>query len=77
MFFSLNLLFAVANPLATIAATSSLPGLIPATLIAAISIVGLTSDSHRVHSALALFAVLGNVAIVVQFTLNPAASPFG
>jgi hypothetical protein len=76
-FFGLNIAFACANPLAYSAAGMSVQSLVTPAVIALLSIVGILSDSHRVQSALALFALLGNLFLIVLFTYNPAASPFG
>jgi hypothetical protein len=76
-FFALNIAFAAANPLANFAAGADGQNLFAPAPIAAISVVGILSDSHRAQSGLALFALLGNVVLVAVFSLNPATSPFG
>jgi hypothetical protein len=76
-FFGLNIAFACANPLADFAVGGSGMSLVTPAGIIAISVVGILSDSHRVQTALALFALLGNLLLVALFTYNPAASPFG
>jgi len=79
-FFGLNLAFGLSNPLALYAAGIGIDGgqqLAPSLVIVAISLIGLLSSSHRVHSALAAAALLGNVLMITVLTLNPAESPFG
>jgi hypothetical protein len=76
-FFGLNLAFGLANPLAAIASGNEIGSPVAAGGILAISAVGLLSKSHRVHSALALVALAGNILLITVFTLNPAGNPFG
>ena len=76
-FFGLNLVFGLSNPLALRAAGIEESQLAPSAIIIALSLVGLFSDSRRVHSALAVVAFLGNLLLITIFTLNPAESPFG
>jgi hypothetical protein len=75
-FFGLNIAFAFANPLASVAAGLETQIFAPFVVVA-ISAVGLLSESHRVHAALAVFALLANVVLVATLTLNAATSPFG
>jgi hypothetical protein len=75
-FFGLNLAFGLSNELASLAAGNEVV-LIAPLVIAMLSMVGLLSTSHRVHSALALVALLGNVLLIITFSLNPAENPFG
>jgi hypothetical protein len=75
-FFGLNLAFGLASPLANV--TSGMDAqLTPALIIVALSIIGFLSASHRVHSALALVALVGNIVVITIFSLNPAGNPFG
>ncbi len=81
-FFGLNFFFGFSFILAGLVAAGPEVGWIPplqavanAVGIAAISTVGLMSDSHRVHSALALFVVLGNIRLVTLIYSIP--SPLG
>ncbi len=79
-FFGLNFFFGFSFILAGLVAAGPEVGWIPplqavanAVGIAAISTVGLMSDSHRVHSAPALFVFLSNLGLVAQIhlTLTP------
>jgi hypothetical protein len=76
-FFGLNLVFGLSNPLAVLASGIEFRALAAPLIIVALSMIGLLTSSHRVHSALALVALVGNILLIALFTLNPAASPFG
>ena len=81
-FFGLNFFFGFAMMLAGLVAAGSEAGWIPplqsvasAVGIAALSTVGLLSNSHRVQSAVALIAVLANIRLVILIYAIP--SPLG
>ena len=81
-FFGLNFFFGFATLLASRVAADPEAGWVPPLSdvtapvgIAALSTVGLISDSHRVHSAVALIAVLGNIWLVARIYSIP--SPLG
>ena len=81
-FFGLNFFFGFASMLAGLVAAGPEVGWIPplsavagAVGIAVLSTVGLMSDSHRVHSAVALIAVLTNIGFVSTIYAIP--NPLG
>ena len=72
-FFGLNFFLGFAFYFANRVAASSEAYTTPWTgaVVAAVSIVGFVSDSHRVHSALALFLVAGNILLVASLYSVP------